>query len=130
VDVRWGHEFTDLESGADGVAVTVPSPAGVYTLDATFLVGADGGRSPVRKRVGIDFPGYTSDIVARLAPVRVPDGLRSPDGGIDIPGLGPVRLGHNRFDSGVFFTPRLSPAAKWLAPSSTDPRGCPTSRRR
>ncbi|MDT5012873.1 MAG: hypothetical protein QOH57_4490 [Mycobacterium sp.] len=102
VQVRWGHEFTDLQSGSDGVAVTVTAPEGVYTLDAAFLVGADGGRSPVRKRVGVDFPGYTSDVVARLAHVRVPDDLRGPDGGLDVPGLGPLHFGHNRFDDGTF----------------------------
>jgi 2-polyprenyl-6-methoxyphenol hydroxylase-like FAD-dependent oxidoreductase len=102
IDVRWGHEFTDLTAGADGVAVTVTSAEGVYTLETTFLVGADGGRSPVRKRVGIDFPGYTSDVVARLAHVRVPNEMRCPDGSLDVPGFGPLPFGHNRFDTGVF----------------------------
>ncbi|MDT5091511.1 MAG: hypothetical protein QOH60_874 [Mycobacterium sp.] len=109
IDVRWGHEFTDLEQGADGVAVTVTSPSGVYTFDSRFLVGADGGRSPVRKRVGIDFPGYTSDVVARLAHVRVPDKVRNPDGTIDIPGSAPVRFGHNRFDGGVLIYAQFEP---------------------
>ena len=64
VDVRWGHELTGLASTQEGVTVTVASPERNYDLDATYLVGADGGRSPVRKAVGIDFPGSTSDTVA------------------------------------------------------------------
>ena len=48
-----------------------------YKLEATYLVGADGGRSTVRKMAGIDFPGYTSNTVARIAHVSLPDEMRT-----------------------------------------------------
>jgi 2-polyprenyl-6-methoxyphenol hydroxylase-like FAD-dependent oxidoreductase len=102
VDVRWGHELTGVQTRADGAAVDVSGPDGTYTLEATYLVGADGGRSIVRKLAGIDFPGHTSNTIARVAHVRVPDEMRSPNGGIDVPGVGPLPFGHNRLDNGGF----------------------------
>lgn len=109
VDLRWGHELTGLQPGEDGVALSVATADGVYDLTAGYLVGADGGRSLVRKSVGIDFPGTTSATVARLAQVDVPDELRAPDGGLNIPGVGHIPFGHNRFDRGMVLAGSLQP---------------------
>ncbi|MDT5391061.1 MAG: hypothetical protein QOE04_4702 [Mycobacterium sp.] len=105
VDVRWGHEFTGLDATQNGVTVAVSSPERSYQLDAKFLVGADGGRSAVRKAVGIDFPGSTSDSVTRMADVHLSDELRSEDGEFVVPGFGKLPLGHHRLERGgyVFF---------------------------
>jgi 2-polyprenyl-6-methoxyphenol hydroxylase-like FAD-dependent oxidoreductase len=100
VDVRWGHELIGVESRSDSVEVSVSAAEGTYTLEATYLVGADGGRSAVRKMAGIDFPGYTSNTVARLAHVRMPDEMRTENGGIDVPGFGRLPFGHSRLDQG------------------------------
>ncbi|BBX71727.1 FAD-dependent monooxygenase [Mycolicibacterium psychrotolerans] len=100
VEVRWGHGVEDLADGPDGVRVTVAGPQGGVTLDARYLVGADGGRSTVRKLVGIPFPGHTSDTVSRLAHVAVPDELRTADGGLEVPGYGRLPFGHTRLDHG------------------------------
>ncbi|HEV7419697.1 MAG TPA: FAD-dependent oxidoreductase [Mycobacterium sp.] len=100
VDVRWGHEVTGLDSKPGRVTVAVNSPEGSHHLDATYLVGADGGRSLVRKTVGIDFPGSTSDMVARLAHVHLPDELRAEDGRYAVPGFGRLPFGHTRLDRG------------------------------
>ncbi|OBK46842.1 FAD-dependent monooxygenase [Mycobacterium sp. 1081908.1] len=100
VDLRWAHELTGLRQDPESVEAVVNSPEREYRIAAGFLVGADGGRSLVRKAVGIDFPGYTSKTVGRLAHVQVPDGLRRADGGIDIPGFGALRFGHTRLDTG------------------------------
>lgn len=105
VDVRWGHALTDLEQVPGGVTVDVEGPDGAYALAAAYLIGADGGRSLVRKTIGVDFPGTTSNTVSRLADVHLPDDLRTADGGYEIPGFGPLLYRHNRLDSGgyVFF---------------------------
>jgi 2-polyprenyl-6-methoxyphenol hydroxylase-like FAD-dependent oxidoreductase len=105
VDLRWGHALTGLRQGPESVALSVSSPEREYGIAAGYLVGADGGRSLVRKTVGIDFPGTTLDVVGRLAEVRVPDGLRGADGGVDIPGFGRIAFGHTRLDTGgvIFF---------------------------
>lgn len=105
VDVRWGHEVTGVAQTPGGVIVDVTGPERRYDVETTYLVGADGGRSPVRKAVGIDFVGSTSNTVTRMADVRLPDELRSEDGSYVVPGYGPLRMRHNRLDGGgyVFF---------------------------
>jgi 2-polyprenyl-6-methoxyphenol hydroxylase-like FAD-dependent oxidoreductase len=107
VDVRWGHELTGVEFRSDGVKVSVSTSDETYALEAGYLVGADGGRSTVRRLAGIDFPGYTSNTVARIAHVSVPDEMRSTKGGLDVPGVGPLPWGHNRLDNGGFIFAEL-----------------------
>ncbi|OBA70101.1 FAD-dependent oxidoreductase [Mycobacterium sp. 1554424.7] len=99
VDLRWGHALTGLRQEPESVEVMVGSPEREYRIASRYLVGADGGRSLVRKTVGIDFPGVTSDTVGRLAHVHVPDQFRR-DGGIDVPGFGWIPFMHTRLDRG------------------------------
>ena len=108
-EIRWGHELTGIVPRADGVAVTVATPHGHYEIDTTYLVGADGGRSPVRKAAGIGFPGLTTDVVARVGHVAVPDEFRARGGGLRIPGIGRLPFGHNRFDRGVLIYAEFEP---------------------
>jgi 3-(3-hydroxy-phenyl)propionate hydroxylase len=58
-EVRFLHEVTGVEQAADRVTVIAKTPDGVERLSAEWLVGADGGRSAVRKAVNLDFEGYT-----------------------------------------------------------------------
>ena len=109
VDLRWGHELVGLQQGPESVALSVSSPERDYRIAAGHLVGADGGHSLVRKTVGIDFPGTTSDMVSRLAHVHIPDEFRRADGGIDIPGFGPIAFGHTRLDSGGVICAEFEP---------------------
>jgi 2-polyprenyl-6-methoxyphenol hydroxylase-like FAD-dependent oxidoreductase len=53
VPVLRGHHVTDLTTDADGVTVT----DGTLRHRGRYLVAADGGRSTVRKILGVDFPG-------------------------------------------------------------------------
>ncbi len=48
-----------IETRDDRVVITVQTPQGPQTHDGCYLVGADGGRSTVRKALGIEFEGYT-----------------------------------------------------------------------
>jgi 3-(3-hydroxy-phenyl)propionate hydroxylase len=57
--VQFSHEFVSLVQTPDAVTVTASSPAGPVTLKASWAIGADGGRSLVRKAVNIGFDGYT-----------------------------------------------------------------------
>lgn len=60
VELRGGHEMLDLEQDESGVTITVKDAnAEIYQIRCQYLVGADGGRSPVRKRVGIQLQGLT-----------------------------------------------------------------------
>ncbi|MEE6179380.1 FAD-dependent monooxygenase [Mycobacterium sp. 050134] len=109
VDLRWGHELVDLRQNPDFVALTVSSTEGAYHIAAGHLVGADGGRSPVRKAVGIGFPGTTSPRVARIAHVYMPEDIRREDGSIDVPRFGRIPFGHNRFERGLVINAALEP---------------------
>jgi len=57
IDLRWQSKLTGLTNGADGVTVTVDTPEGEYQLQANWLVGCDGGRSTVRRLMGLRMDG-------------------------------------------------------------------------
>src|SRR3954470_19751324 len=58
-DVRFGHAVTGVEQRGDRVLVHVDAAGEPKTIEASWLVGADGGRSAVRKALGIEFEGFT-----------------------------------------------------------------------
>jgi 3-(3-hydroxy-phenyl)propionate hydroxylase len=58
-EVRFAHEVTDFSQSADIVTVTAQTPTGIEKFEAQWLVGADGGRSTVRRVMGVGFEGYT-----------------------------------------------------------------------
>jgi 2-polyprenyl-6-methoxyphenol hydroxylase-like FAD-dependent oxidoreductase len=58
VTLRYGHEFLDFAQDPAGVTVTLATPGGGTTrVRGRYLVGCDGGGSPVRKRLGIRLRG-------------------------------------------------------------------------
>lgn len=71
VDIRRGHSFRALTQNPDSVAVRVAASSGEYDLEARYLVGCDGVRSPVREAAGIGFPGTESTAGAWIADVRL-----------------------------------------------------------
>ncbi|HZQ30583.1 MAG TPA: FAD-dependent oxidoreductase [Mycobacterium sp.] len=121
VEIRWGHEVTGFENRDDGVVVTVSADGRSYDLHATYLVGADGGRSPVRKAAGIDFPGYTAEsMVGRIAHVQIPQELRASDGGLDVPGFGHLPPMHNRLERGMVIFAELEPGRPLIGTMELD----------
>lgn len=114
VQVRWGHQLTGLDAQDDAVVATVRSADGDYSLTSDYLVGADGGRSIVRKEVGIAFPGTTAPTVSRLAHVSIPEPLRAADRSLLIPGFGRISHGHNRFDRGMVMFGEFEPGRALL----------------
>ncbi len=65
--VEFGCELLGFEQDANGVAARLSGPAGEEMLHARYLIGADGGRSFVRKALGVDFPGKTLGVHALVA---------------------------------------------------------------
>jgi 2-polyprenyl-6-methoxyphenol hydroxylase-like FAD-dependent oxidoreductase len=59
VEVLFGHEVIDVVQITDSVTVDVRGSNGVAKHTGTYLIGADGGRSTVRKQSGIAFEGFT-----------------------------------------------------------------------
>jgi 3-(3-hydroxy-phenyl)propionate hydroxylase len=58
-DVRFSHAVTGLTQRGDHVEAEIASPSGSERLNATYVIGCDGGRSTVRKLAGIEFEGFT-----------------------------------------------------------------------
>jgi 3-(3-hydroxy-phenyl)propionate hydroxylase len=59
VEVLFGHEVIEVARDERGVRVTVRGPQGTSTHAGAYAIGADGGRSTVRKQCGIAFEGFT-----------------------------------------------------------------------
>src|SRR5947208_17071351 len=59
--VRFSHKVTDVSQSAERVTVTAATPGGTEIFEADWLVGADGGRSTVRKCTDVGFDGFTRD---------------------------------------------------------------------
>ncbi len=58
-EVHFSARVAAVDAHADRVGVIVDMPGGGKKFRGAFLVGADGGRSTVRKSLDIEFEGYT-----------------------------------------------------------------------
>nr|GAJ36705.1 pentachlorophenol 4-monooxygenase [Bradyrhizobium sp. DOA9] len=68
VPIYRSREVTGFAEDASGVEITL---SGGMRLRALYLVGCDGGRSLVRKRAGIDFPGSEPTLSNLMAEVEM-----------------------------------------------------------
>jgi 3-(3-hydroxy-phenyl)propionate hydroxylase len=57
--LEFSARVTSISQSNDAVEMTVETGAGMRTIKGSYLIGADGGRSTVRKSLGIEFEGYT-----------------------------------------------------------------------
>jgi len=58
-EVRCSPRATTVSQHADGATVSADGPDGTETLRGNYVIGADGGRSTIRKALDIDFEGFT-----------------------------------------------------------------------
>ncbi len=72
VPVLRGRTVVGLDQDDAGVTVHLEDGG---ALSARFVVGADGGRSVVRKAAGIEFPGWEASTSALIAEVEVTEDL-------------------------------------------------------
>ena len=73
VPIHYGREVTGFAQDAAGVDVALSDGR---SLRADYLVGCDGGRSPIRKAAGIAFPGWepsTSHLIAEVEVAEEPE---------------------------------------------------------
>lgn len=70
VPIRRGLEVTGFAQDDDGVDVHLSDG---NQMRAWYLIGADGGRSTVRKAAGIEFPGWDAARSSLIAEVEVAD---------------------------------------------------------
>ena len=83
--VEWDTEVLSLTSTPDGVRATVRRPDGdEETIEAGWVVGADGASSPVRHSLGLGFEGDTYQQTLFLADVEMEWGYGDRQVGIDL----------------------------------------------
>ncbi len=92
VPIRYGADVTDFVQHDTGVEVSL---ADGRTLRALYLVGCDGGRSLVRQRAGIDFPGWNATTSNILAEVEMTE---RPPYGVHRAPTGPYAFGREEFE--------------------------------
>ena len=90
IEVRRECEVTGVVQQADGLDVEYSSPTGGGRIRCAYLVGCDGGRSPIRKMAGFDFPGTPPTLTMYQAILD----LDEPDD--------PLPIGWHRTSGGVY----------------------------
>jgi 3-(3-hydroxy-phenyl)propionate hydroxylase len=58
-EVRFATRVTGVTQDANGATVTAEGPDGQEIFHGDYVIGADGGRSTIRKALEIDFEGFT-----------------------------------------------------------------------
>ncbi len=100
-EIRRGVEVTGFDAGDDGVTVRLDDGS---EIGAGWLVGADGGRSFVRKHAGFEFPGTDPAVTGRQALAELtgaevlPAGWQHGNGGLYVHGPMPGRMLTVEFD--------------------------------
>ena len=125
-----GHELIGFEHDDTRVTLHVSTAESEVSLYARYLVGCDGAHSPVRKHLGIGFPGVTDSSISRLARVRIaPDAVVHERHHIDIRDVGRLALFRPNFTprGSVTITPmqvldRTAPTDLYVL-STREPRG-------
>ncbi len=77
-EIRRGSEVVGLSQDDDGVTVEVAATgslgkprSGTSRVTARYVVGCDGGRSTVRKLLGIEFPGESARVETLLGEIEL-----------------------------------------------------------
>jgi 3-(3-hydroxy-phenyl)propionate hydroxylase len=71
IDFRWGNKVVKVEQAGDHAVVQVDTPEGPYTLQADWLVAADGGRSEIRTMLGCKLEGASYEGFFVIADIRI-----------------------------------------------------------
>ncbi len=71
ISLRWCNKVTGIAPRNDGVALTITTPDGPYTLHASYLVACDGARSSLRQMVGAEFAGQVFEDQFLIADVKM-----------------------------------------------------------
>jgi 2-polyprenyl-6-methoxyphenol hydroxylase-like FAD-dependent oxidoreductase len=122
VEIRRGHEVLGLTQDEKSVTVEI---AGREPIEASYLVGADGGRSRVRKFARIDFPGITTDdTVSRTGHVSLPADMIDAHGALLVPGFGALSpFQHTRTERGLIVWAPFPGRAPLLSVAERDQPG-------
>jgi 3-(3-hydroxy-phenyl)propionate hydroxylase len=75
LELRWRNKVAAVTPHADGVEITVETPAGPYRLACDWLIACDGARSAVRTALGQEFVGRAFDDRFLIVDVRMKAGF-------------------------------------------------------
>ncbi|ANJ56938.1 monooxygenase [Pseudomonas silesiensis] len=71
IEVRWGNKVIDIEQGVDGAVLQVDTPSDTYSLEADWVVAADGARSGLRSLLGLKLEGASYEGRFVIADIRI-----------------------------------------------------------
>ncbi|AOW12809.1 monooxygenase [Hydrogenophaga crassostreae] len=71
IDFRWGNKVTQVTQKNGFAEVQVDTPEGEYTLQADWLVAADGGRSPIRTALDLKLEGASYEGFFVIADIKI-----------------------------------------------------------
>lgn len=57
IELRWKNKVVSVTQGERGASLTVETADGMYTIEADWLIAADGARSPIRRMLGLEVEG-------------------------------------------------------------------------
>ncbi|CAL2057633.1 rifampin monooxygenase [Streptomyces sp. TR1341] len=118
-EIRRGVEVVGLSQDDDGVTVEL---ADGTRLRSRYLVGCDGGRSTVRKLLGVAFPGESSRVDTLLGEARLTASPEEVDAVVTEVRKTQLRFGLGPLDDGVyrFVVPADGVAEDRTAPPTLD----------
>lgn len=70
-EVLWLTQLASLSQADTGVTAQVKTASGNYAIEAKYLVGCDGPKSPVRHSLGLGFEGSTFERIFYVADVQI-----------------------------------------------------------
>jgi 3-(3-hydroxy-phenyl)propionate hydroxylase len=71
LEIRWRNKVSGLAPRNDGARLTVETPDGPYSLDASWVVAGDGARSTLRRCLALPFVGEVFEDRFLIADVRM-----------------------------------------------------------
>ncbi|MDB5559509.1 MAG: FAD-dependent oxidoreductase [Enterovirga sp.] len=71
IELRWKNKVVGVAPRQLGAELTVDTPDGAYTIEADWVIAADGANSSVRRMLGLPFRGQDFDERFLIADVRM-----------------------------------------------------------
>jgi 3-(3-hydroxy-phenyl)propionate hydroxylase len=70
-ELRWNAQVTGMTVGDDSVTLTVQQGGSTYTIDAAYVVAADGARSTIRDLLGVKLAGTSYEGRYLIADIEI-----------------------------------------------------------
>lgn len=71
VDIRLGHEVTELDVRENGATLLVETAQGGYQIETDWVIACDGNKSTIRDLMGLDFDGRVFEDNFLIADVKI-----------------------------------------------------------